>query len=116
MMIGGNQGLFRVRPAVDSRAFPEVGFYRQEDEMLEYGNNEALLRQISASTGGRFNPDMRAAFDAGARSIRTTMNLWPGLLALAILLNLAELVLRKWKGVLEALHLRPRPAGDILGV
>jgi hypothetical protein len=38
------------------------------------------------------------------------MNLWPGLLALAILLNLAELVLRKWKGVLEALHLRPQEA------
>ena len=24
----------------DSRAFPEVGFYRQEDEMQEFGNNE----------------------------------------------------------------------------
>ena len=110
LMIGGNQGLFRVRPAADSRAFPEIGFYRQEDEMLDYGNNEGLLRQIATSTGGRFNPDVRAAFDAGSRSIRTTMNLWPGLLALAILLNLAELVLRKWKGVLEALHLRPQVA------
>ena len=35
------------------------------------------------------------------------MNLWPGLLALAVLLNLVELMLRKWKGVLEALRLRP---------
>jgi hypothetical protein len=35
------------------------------------------------------------------------MELWPGLLGLAVLLNLAELVLRKWKGVLEALHLAP---------
>ncbi len=43
-----SQGLFRVRPLADSRAFPEVGFYRQEDEMREYGNNEALLRQIAA--------------------------------------------------------------------
>jgi hypothetical protein len=34
------------------------------------------------------------------------MELWPGLVALAIALNLAELILRKWKGVLEAL--RPR--------
>jgi hypothetical protein len=34
------------------------------------------------------------------------MQLWPGLLALALLLNLSELVLRKWKGLLEALHLR----------
>ena len=33
LAIGQNQGLFRVRPVADSRAFPEVGFYRQEDEM-----------------------------------------------------------------------------------
>jgi hypothetical protein len=38
------------------------------------------------------------------------MELWPGLLALAVLLNLAELVLRKWKGLLEALHLAPAEA------
>jgi hypothetical protein len=34
-------------------------------------------------------------FDAGGRVIETTMDLWPGLLALAILLNLAELMARK---------------------
>lgn len=110
LRIGANQGLFRVRPVAESRAFPEVGFYRQEEEMVEYGNNETLLRQIAASTGGRFNPAPRAVFDAGARSIRNSMSLWPGLLALAILLNLAELILRKWKGVLEVLRLRPQTA------
>jgi secreted protein with Ig-like and vWFA domain len=110
--IGQNQGLFRVRPVADSRAFPEIGFYRQEDEMLEYGNNEALLRQISTSTGGRFNPSPTSVFDSGGRSIRTNMNLWPGLLALAVLLNLAELILRKWKGVAEALHLRAPETAD----
>jgi uncharacterized protein YegL len=108
--IGQNQGLFRIRPVADSRAFPEAGFYRQEDEMTEYGNNADLLRQIAAATGGRFNPSPRQVFDAGNRSIRATMEVWPGLLALAILLNLAELVLRKWKGVLEALHLREQTA------
>jgi uncharacterized protein YegL len=105
LAIGQNQGLFRVRPLAESRAFPEVGFYRQEDELREYGNNEALLRQVAASTGGRFNPAPREVFDAGGRSIRSTMELWPGLVALAIALNLAELILRKWKGVLEALWL-----------
>jgi hypothetical protein len=35
------------------------------------------------------------------------MQLWPVLLALAIVFNLIELVLRKWKGLLEALKLRP---------
>jgi uncharacterized protein YegL len=108
--IGQNQGLFRVRPVADSRAFPEVGFYRQEDEMTEYGNNTELLRQIAAATGGRYNPSPRQVFDAGNRSIRATMEIWPGLLALALVLNLAELVLRKWKGVLEALHLREQTA------
>jgi Ca-activated chloride channel homolog len=107
MAIGQNHGLFRIRPVADSRAFPEVGFYRQEDEMMEYGNNVELLRQIASATGGRFNPSPRQVFDASGRSVRSIMDLWPGLLALAILLNLAELVMRKWKGVAEALHLRP---------
>ena len=110
LAIGQNQGLFRVRPEAESRAFPEVGFYRQEDEMLEYGNNEQLLRQIAESTGGRFHPSPGAVFDAAGRSIRSTMELWPGFLALALILNLAELVMRKWKGVLEALHLAPQSA------
>ena len=67
--------------------------------MREYGNNEALLRQVAASTDGRFNPAPREVFDAGGRSIRSIMELWPGLLALAIALNLAELILRKWSEV-----------------
>ncbi len=109
--IGQNQGLFRVRPLVDSRAFPEVGFYRQEDEMQEYGNNEQLLRQIAASTGGRFGVKAGDAFEAAGRSIPANMELWPGLLAIALLLNLLELVMRKWKGLLEALRLAPVEAG-----
>ena len=108
--IGQNQGLFRVRPLEDSAAFPEVGFYRQEDEMLEYGNNEALLQQVASATGGRFRPDPRQLFDPADRSITATMQLWPALLGLAILLNLAELVMRKSRGLLESLGLRPRPA------
>src|SRR5262249_56544117 len=113
LAIGQAQGLFRVRPVDDSRAFPEVGFYRQEDEMQEFGNNEALLKQIASATGGRFNPTPKQVFNARDRSIETTMQLWPVLLALAILLNLIELVMRKWKGLLEALGWReraPQPA------
>ena len=105
--IGQNQGLFRVRPLNDSAAFPEVGFYRQEDEMLEYGNNEQLLRQVASATGGRFQPAPRQVFDPG-RSTSSTMELWPALLAFALLLNLAELVVRKSKGLMESL--RPREA------
>jgi hypothetical protein len=105
--IGQNQGLFRIRPLVESRAFPEVGFYRQEEEMQEYGQNQQLLRQIAISTGGRFGVKPGDAFEAAGRSIPATMELWPGLLALAVVLNLLELVMRKWKGLLEALRLRP---------
>ncbi|HUA86558.1 MAG TPA: VWA domain-containing protein [Bryobacteraceae bacterium] len=98
--IGQREGLFRVRPLVESRAFPEAGLYRPEAELADYGSNPALLKQVSEFTGGRFEPSAKAVFDAGNRSIASTMQLWPGFLALAILLNLAELIMRKWKGVL----------------
>jgi Mg-chelatase subunit ChlD len=93
--IGDLQGLFRVRPLEDSRAFPEVGFYQPEQELLDYGSNEFLLRSVSRFTGGRFNPEPRQVFDSGGRSQSTTLRLWPVLLGLAIALNLAELLMRK---------------------
>ena len=49
--------------------------------------------------------------DAAGRSIPSDRELWPGMLALAPALNLLELVMRKWKGLLEALHLAPVEAG-----
>ena len=99
--VGSRQGLFRLRPVEDSRAFPEVGYYRQEEELSDYGSNEQLMRQIAAYTGGRFNPDIKKLFETGGRSVPSVMRLWPGLLALAIALNLAELILRKWRGVFK---------------
>lgn len=108
--IGDEHGLFRVRPLAESRVFPEIGFYRQEDEIVEYGGNEPLLRQLAASTGGRFNPSLQQVFDTGGRNIPASMELWPGLLALAVALNLAELILRKWKGLVEGMRASTRPA------
>jgi Ca-activated chloride channel homolog len=93
--IGDLQGLFRVRPLADSRAFPEIGFYQPEQELLEYGSNEFLLRSVARYTGGHFNPAPGQVFDSGGRSQSSTMRLWPLLLGLAIALNLAELLLRK---------------------
>lgn len=104
--LGSRRGLFRVRPLEDSRVFPEIGYYRQEEELTEFGNNESLLRQVSRFTGGRFNPAPNQVFDAAGRSIPTSVNLWPGLLGAAVLLNIAELINRKWKGILEFLHSR----------
>src|SRR5450755_191205 len=104
--IGDRQGLFRVRPLAESRAFPEVGFYRQEDELLEFGANEQLLHQVAEATGGRYNLALNAVFDSSGRAIPATLDLWPFLLALAIALNVAELVLRKWRGLWEGLRMR----------
>ena len=62
--------------------------------MNEYGSNPGLLRKIAAWTGGQFNPEPEDIF-AGGQAIPSSMNLWPGLLALAILFNLIELFARK---------------------
>ena len=99
--VGGLQGLFRIRPLTETRAFPETGFYREEEELTSYGNNEALLRHVSEFTGGRFNPQPGAVFDTGGRSIPSSVNLWPILLAIAIGLNLTELVMRKWPAIMD---------------
>ena len=93
--IGDLQGLFRIRPLEESRAFPEVGYYQPEQELLDYGSNEFLLRSVAQFTGGRFNPTAQQVFDSGGRSQSSTVRLWPLLLGLAIALNLAELLLRK---------------------
>jgi hypothetical protein len=60
LQIGTRQGLFRVRPLAESRAFPEAGLYRPEAELAEFGSNQALLKQVAEFTGGRFEPDPRA--------------------------------------------------------
>lgn len=99
VLIGQRQGLFRVRPLAESRAFPEAGYYRPEQELNDYGPNVPLLRQVAEFTGGRFNPPAKEIFRPTGRSIPSKLRLWPGLLALAVALNLAELVERKWKGL-----------------
>lgn len=97
--VGRVHGLFRIRPVNEISAFPEVGVYREDEELQDYGTNEPLLTQISALTGGRFNPAPRSVFDAGGRALYTNWQLWPGLLALAVALTMAELVIRKWSGL-----------------
>ncbi len=108
--VGDLQGLFRVRPLEESRAFPEAGLYRAVDEVRTVGNDEPLLRRIAESTAGRFNPAPRAVFNPGGRSAASTLQLWSVFLALAVLLNLAELVVRKWRGVVEGLKRSDSPA------
>lgn len=100
--VGRLSGLFRIRPVNDSRAFPEIGLYRQQDELEDYGSNQALLKEISNATGGRFDPPASSIFDANGRVMYVNREFWPGLLGLAIALTIAELIVRKWRGLLQA--------------
>lgn len=99
LRIGPRQGLFRVRPLEDSPIFPEIGLYRPETELTEYGANPELLKRVAEFTGGHFQPNASAVFDSGGRSLASVLPLWPGLLALALALGVAEIVMRKWNGV-----------------
>jgi hypothetical protein len=87
--------LFRVRPLEESRAFPEIGLYLPEPEMTDSGQDAGLLRQIASFTGGLFEPQAREVFDPGGRSLPSKLRLWPGLLAVALVLNFVELLLRR---------------------
>jgi len=100
--IGRTSGLFRIRPVAESVAFPEVGLYREQQESHDYGSNDALLSRIASLTGGRLNPSPDSIFEAGGKSIYTSWRLWPALLALALAFSLAELVNRKWGGLVQA--------------
>ena len=99
--IGDLRGLFRIRPLAESEAFPEIGFYRQRDELLDYGSNPDLLRQISALSGGRFEPEPQAVFRNDGHFIPAVWRLWPGLLAFAIGVTIIELAVRKWRGIVQ---------------
>jgi Ca-activated chloride channel family protein len=97
--VGSVRGLFRIRPLQDNAAFPEIGLFRQTEELQDYGANKTLLRQIATLTGGRVDPPVDSIFDARGRAVSAVWQLWPALLGLAIALNVAELVARKWGGL-----------------
>lgn len=90
-------GLFRVRPVNESPLFPEVGFYAEDQESRDHGVNEQLLRTLSATTGGRYDPSPGSIFDTSGRTLSVSWQLWPLCLVIAIALSLAELVSRKWR-------------------
>lgn len=96
---GNLRGLFRVRPVTENSAFPEIGLDRQEQELQDRGSDTRLLSQISSFTGGRFNPPPSSIFDSDGRVTYTRLQLWPALLAIAILFTITELIVRKWSGL-----------------
>jgi hypothetical protein len=64
------------------------------------------LKSVAQSTGGHFNPSVNQLFDTGGLYIDSTLRLWPALLGLAIILNLIELAMRKWRGIVESFRNR----------
>ena len=95
--IGARRGLFRVRPAEDSRLFPETGLYLPEPELTSTGENARLLRDISSWTGGVFDPSPAQIFRAPSRALASWLTLWPGLLAVTLLFNLIEVFWRRFR-------------------
>jgi uncharacterized protein YegL len=104
--LGGRTGMFRVRPLVESNRFPETGAYVEDEELRRIGNDERLLRQIAAFTGGQFNPQPTAVFSDSRSGAEKVLSLWPALLGLAIALNVGEVAVRKLRGY----RLRAQPA------
>ena len=92
---GERYGLFRFRPERELERFPETAFLRQNLELERHGSDAELLRAIAAATGGRFEPTTAEIFRPGADAVESTWVLWPWALALALLLNVAELLGRK---------------------
>lgn len=97
--VGSVRGLFRILPLHETPAFPEIGLYRETEELQDHGVNKTLLRQIATLTGGRIDPSASQIFDSEGREASTVWQLWPALLGLGVLLNIAELVARKWAGL-----------------
>jgi hypothetical protein len=76
-------------------ALPEVGFYRDSDELRPQPVSMALLSEISHVTGGVVNPSIEQLLDDRGSVVRQRIPMWPYLIVLALLLNFAELALRR---------------------
>jgi hypothetical protein len=74
---------------------PEVGFYRDVDELKPQPVNLALLGEISRITGGRMNPSMEQILNDQGSLVRQPIALWPYFVMLALALNFVELAFRR---------------------
>jgi hypothetical protein len=86
--------LFRAAGA-DTGGASRVLAYSYPDEYHFYPPNTELLRSISNETKGRFQPRPEDIFDPNGESTALPTPLWPYLAALALLLYLADVLLRR---------------------
>jgi Ca-activated chloride channel homolog len=86
--------LFRAIGA-DSSGASRVIAYSYPDEYHFYPPNTDLLRSISDETKGRFQPRAEDIFDPGAETTALPTPLWPYFTALALLLYMTDVLLRR---------------------
>jgi len=66
------------------------------DEFLLQPPDEAMLRQLAAGTGGKYNPAPADILNGDPRQAEVQSELWPWLLGLALLLFVADVAARRW--------------------
>ncbi len=86
--------LFRAVGA-ESGGASRVVAYSYPDEYHFYPPNTELLRSISNETKGRFQPHTEDIFDAGGETALLPTPLWPYLAAFALILYIADVLLRR---------------------
>jgi uncharacterized membrane protein/uncharacterized protein YegL len=86
--------LFRATGAENSGASRVIA-YSYPDEYHFYPPNTELLRSISNETKGRFQPRTEDIFDPNGESTALPTPLWPYFAALALLLYLTDVLLRR---------------------
>jgi len=74
---------------------PEVGFYRDAEELKAQAVNVALLREISRVTGGEEHPSIEQLLSNEGSQVNERKPLWPYLLLLALAINFLEVALRR---------------------
>ncbi|MEE8452958.1 MAG: VWA domain-containing protein [Thermoguttaceae bacterium] len=80
------------RPEQTERIALSVGY---AEELRVRETNDALLESIATATGGRFDPAPEQVFAEPGASARRVMPLWPYLAALATLLFLLDVTLKR---------------------
>jgi Ca-activated chloride channel homolog len=103
--IGDQLGVFRVLPEPPSTEFPPTALLAQRGG--EPGSGKEVLQEIARQTGGSFYTDPAFRPVGEASPVRRRIDLWPGLVTLAIVLNIFELALRRKRLSLSA-FVRPR--------
>jgi Ca-activated chloride channel family protein len=92
----GKKGSYLFRAVgADSGGASRVIAYSYPDEYHFYPANTELLRSISTETKGKFQPHAQDIFDAGGETTALPTPLWPYLGSLALLLYVADVLLRR---------------------